>query len=132
MHPVLDDGDLENAFLRKHPPAEMRLQGNCRFQWSLRNVDQNIFPVVSSKHLHPSPRIVGLIKLRGLPSSTLSRSPSAGPWLNAISLASIGTMFMPHIIGIIVEYAINQETKSLSSYKLDRDGPLEKICQAAF
>lgn len=132
MHPVLDDGDLENAFLLKHPLAEMRLQGNCRCQWFLRNVDQNIFPVVSSKHLHPCPRIAGLIKLRGLPSSTLSRSPSASPWLNAINLASIGTMFMPHIIGLMVEYAINQENKSLSSYKLDRDGPLEKIRQAAY
>lgn len=41
---------------------------------------------------------------------TLQKSSAADPWLNAINLASIGTMFMPHVIGFIVSYAIQQAT----------------------
>ncbi|THV76240.1 hypothetical protein D6D28_01258 [Aureobasidium pullulans] len=37
---------------------------------------------------------------------TLQKSSAADPWLNAINMASIGTMFMPHVIGIAVSYAI--------------------------
>ncbi|KAI5263420.1 hypothetical protein E4T47_09025 [Aureobasidium subglaciale] len=41
---------------------------------------------------------------------TLQKSSAADPWLNAINMASIGTMFMPHVIGIAVSYAIQQAT----------------------
>ena len=41
---------------------------------------------------------------------TLQKSSAADPWLNAINLASIGTMFMPHVIGFAVSYAIQQTT----------------------
>jgi hypothetical protein len=41
---------------------------------------------------------------------TLQKSSAADPWLNAINLASIGTMFMPHVIGFAVSYAIQQAT----------------------
>ena len=41
---------------------------------------------------------------------TLQKSSAADPWLNAINFASIGTMFMPHVIGFAVSYAIQQAT----------------------
>lgn len=41
---------------------------------------------------------------------TLQKSSAADPWLNAINLASIGTMFLPHIVGFVVGYAIQQMT----------------------
>ncbi|KAG9693437.1 hypothetical protein KCU95_g6537, partial [Aureobasidium melanogenum] len=41
---------------------------------------------------------------------TLRKSSAADPWLNAINFASIGTMFMPHVIGFAVSYAIQQAT----------------------
>ncbi|KAH0218860.1 hypothetical protein KCU86_g2496, partial [Aureobasidium melanogenum] len=41
---------------------------------------------------------------------TLQKSSAADPWLNAINLAAIGTMFMPHVIGFAVSYAIQQAT----------------------
>ncbi|KAH0347244.1 hypothetical protein KCU83_g6925, partial [Aureobasidium melanogenum] len=41
---------------------------------------------------------------------TLHKSSAADPWLNAINLAAIGTMFMPHVIGFAVSYAIQQAT----------------------
>ncbi|KAI4799305.1 hypothetical protein E4T45_11499, partial [Aureobasidium sp. EXF-8846] len=40
----------------------------------------------------------------------LQKSSAADPWLNAINFASIGTMFMPHVIGFAVSYAIQQAT----------------------
>jgi hypothetical protein len=41
---------------------------------------------------------------------TFQKSSAADPWLNAINFASIGTMFMPHVIGFAVSYAIQQAT----------------------
>ncbi|CAD0093616.1 unnamed protein product [Aureobasidium vineae] len=41
---------------------------------------------------------------------TLQKSSAADPWLNAINFASISTMFMPHVIGFAVSYAIQQAT----------------------
>lgn len=41
---------------------------------------------------------------------TFQKSSAANPWLNAINLAAIGTMFMPHVIGLVVGYAIGQAT----------------------
>lgn len=38
----------------------------------------------------------------------LTKATMADPRLNAINLAAIGTMFMPHVVGFIVSYAINQ------------------------
>ena len=38
------------------------------------------------------------------------KSSAASPWFNAINMASIGTIFTPYMIGLVVGYAIQQAT----------------------
>lgn len=38
------------------------------------------------------------------------KSSAASPWFNAINMASIGTIFTPHMIGLVVGHAIQQAT----------------------
>ena len=104
----------KSTYLRNHPPPEY-----------VKEVPPGklSLPVVLPQH-RPKDRSRGFIRAyapvlenRGIDQATwlafldtFQKSSAANPWLNAINLASIGTMFMPHVIGLVVGYAINQAT----------------------
>ena len=113
-HPVGDSSNFEDAFLRNHPPPEY-----------VKEVPSGklSLPVVLPQR-RPKDRSRGFIRAYapvlencGIDQATwlafldtFQKSSAANPWLNAINLASIGTMFMPHAIGLVVGYAISQAT----------------------
>lgn len=110
--PGLVDADPERTFMQKHSERP-----------SFEPSGQLALPVVIPQR-RPKDRSRGFIRayapvLRDVgidqPTwldflDTLQKSSAADPWLNAINFASIGTMFMPHVIGFAVSYAIQQAT----------------------
>lgn len=112
--PVAESGELEDEFLRNHPPPEYVKDAPT---------GKLSFPVVLPQR-RPKARSRGFIRAYapvlencGIDQATwlafldtFQKSSAANPWLNAINLAAIGTMFMPHVIGLVVGYAIRQAT----------------------
>ncbi|KAG9663401.1 hypothetical protein KCU64_g1340, partial [Aureobasidium melanogenum] len=108
----LADMNPERTFMEKHNERS-RLEPSCRLA----------LPVVIPQR-RPKDRSRGFIRAYApvlqdvdIDQSTwldfldtLQKSSAADPWLNAINFASIGTMFMPHVIGFAVSYAIQQAT----------------------
>ena len=113
--PVGDFSELEDAFLRNHPPPEYVKDAPT---------EKLSLPVVLPQR-RPKDRSRGFIRAYapvlencGIDQATwlafldtFQKSSAANPWLNAINLAAIGTMFMPHVIGLVVGHAISQATK---------------------
>ena len=113
-HPVRDTSELEDEFLRNHPPPEY-VKDAPTGKLSL--------PVILPQR-RPKDRSRGFIRAYapvlencGIDQATwlafldtFQKSSAANPWLNAINLASIGTFFMPDIIGLVVGHIINQAT----------------------
>ncbi|KAI9817824.1 MAG: hypothetical protein M1827_000943 [Pycnora praestabilis] len=112
--PVFDTSELEHTFIRTHSPSET-INHEPRGQLPL--------PVVIPQR-RPKDRSRGFIRAYapvlencGIDQAAwlaflnaFQKSSTANPWLNAINLASIGTMFMPHVAGLIVGYAIQEAT----------------------
>lgn len=111
---IPDGNDLEGAFLRNHPPPKY-----------IKHVPtRNLSLPVVLPQRRPKDRSRGFIRAYapmlencGIDQAawlafldTFQRSSAANPWLNVINLASIGTMFMPHVAGLVVGYAIRQAT----------------------
>ncbi|KAH0361724.1 hypothetical protein KCU84_g6775, partial [Aureobasidium melanogenum] len=92
----LVDANPEHTFMQKH---------NERLNFELSG--RLALPVVIPQR-RPKDRIDQPTWLDFL--DTLQKSSAADPWLSAINFASIGTMFMPHVIGFAVSYAIQQAT----------------------
>ena len=113
-HPVSDTSELEDEFLRNHPPPEYVKD---------TPIGKLLLPVVLPQR-RPKDRSRGFIRAYapvlencGIDQATwlafldtFQKSSAANPWLNAINLASIGTFFMPDIIGLVVGQIINQAT----------------------
>ncbi|KAH0162659.1 hypothetical protein KCU67_g5855, partial [Aureobasidium melanogenum] len=110
--PGLVDVDPERTFIQKHSERP-----------SFESSGQLALPVVIPQR-RPKDRSRGFIRAYapvlqdvGIDQptwldflDTFQKSSAADPWLNAINFASIGTMFMPHVIGFAVSYAIQQAT----------------------
>lgn len=106
--------DIEDTFIRNHPPPS-DLKHAPAGKLSL---------LVVLPQRRPRDRSRGFIRAYapmlencGIDQATwlgfldtFQKSSAANPWLNAINLASIGTMFIPHFAGVIVGYAIQQAT----------------------
>ena len=113
-HPVGDASELEDEFLRNHPPPEYVKDAPT---------EKLSLPVILPQR-RPKNRSRGFIRAYapvlencGIDQATwlafldtFQKSSAANPWLNAINLASIGTFFMPSIIGLVVGQIINQAT----------------------
>ena len=113
--PVRNPGEPENIFLRAQslPQTEKHTStGNLAL------------PVVLPQR-RPKDRSRGFIRAYapvlencGIDQATwlafldaFQKSSAANPWLNAINMASFATIAMPHVVGIIVGYAIQHATK---------------------
>ena len=112
--PLHNTDELETMFLRNHPPPKY-----------VANAPTNRLPLpVVLPQRRPKDRSRGFIRAYapvletcGIDQATwlafldtFQKSSAANPWLNAINMASIGTLFMPLPIGMIVSYAIRQTT----------------------
>ena len=114
--PVRDTSELQDTFLRNHPPPK-----------NVEHAPTGKLPLpVVLPQRRPKDRSRGFIRAYaplldncGIDQATwlafldtFQKSSAANPWLNAINLASIGTMFMPHIISIVAGFAIQQATNA--------------------
>jgi len=109
-----DGTEIEDTFLRDHPlPKDIKDA----------HTGSLLLPVVLPQR-RPKDRSRGFIRAYapvlencGIDQATwlafldtFQKSSAANPWLNAINMASIATMFIPHGFGMLVSYAIQQAT----------------------
>ncbi|KAL2012543.1 hypothetical protein VTN00DRAFT_68 [Thermoascus crustaceus] len=115
--PIRDISQLADTFIRNHPPPPSPSSSSSPSP-SLP------FPVVLPQR-RPKDRSRGFIRAYapvledcGIDQptfleflETFNRASLASPWLQAINLAAIGTMFLPHGVAIAVSIAVKMATR---------------------